>query len=130
MSHDHNQGDHDHHDHSHTVSADAGRRYLFIALGLLTAFMIVEVVVGIIAQSLALITDAGAIALALVAMRLARRPASGRFTLGLKRVEILSAQANGLTLLLLALWFIVEAVMRLIEPPPACSAPTICTSGK
>ena len=73
---------------------------MFTALGLLVGFMVVEVVVGLIAQSLALITDAGAIGMSLVAMRLASRPASGRFTFGLKRVEILSAQANGLTLLL------------------------------
>jgi cobalt-zinc-cadmium efflux system protein len=120
----HNHEGHQHHDHSHTVSADADRRYLFTALGLLVAFMVVEVVVGLIAGSLALITDAGhmltdagAIGLSLVAMRLAARPASGRFTYGLKRVEILSAQANGLTLLLLALWFIIEAIIRLIAPP-------------
>lgn len=122
MSHDHNHGHdhghshgHGHHDHSHAISADADRRYLFTALGLLVGFMVVEVVVGLIAQSLALITDAGhmltdagAIGMSLVAMRLASRPASGRFTFGLKRVEILSAQANGLTLLLLSVWFVIE----------------------
>lgn len=120
MGHDHGH----HHDHSHGVSANADRRYLYTALGLLTAFMLVEVVVGIIAQSLALITDAGhmltdvgAIALSLVAMRLAAKPPEGRFTFGLKRAEILSAQANGLVLLLLSIWFLVEGVVRLIEPP-------------
>ncbi|KEZ76659.1 cation diffusion facilitator family transporter [Salinisphaera hydrothermalis] len=131
MSHDHNHGHdhghghgHGHHDHSHAISADADRRYLFTALGLLVGFMVVEVVVGLIAQSLALITDAGhmltdagAIGMSLVAMRLASRPATGRFTFGLKRVEILSAQANGLTLLLLSIWFVIEAIMRLVEPP-------------
>jgi cobalt-zinc-cadmium efflux system protein len=50
-------------------------------------------------------------------MRLASRPASGSYTYGLKRAEILSAQANGLTLLLLSVWFIVEAIQRLIHPP-------------
>ncbi|MDQ3432598.1 MAG: cation diffusion facilitator family transporter, partial [Actinomycetota bacterium] len=102
------------HRHSHATAdaraADA--RYLSAALGLIVAFMAVEVVVGIVASSLALIsdaghmlTDAGAIALALVAARLAARPARGNLTYGLKRVEVLSAQANGITLLLLVVWF-------------------------
>lgn len=121
MAHEHGH----HHDHSHAVSADADRLYLYTALALLAGFMLIEVVVGVIAGSLALITDAGhmltdvgAIALSLVAMRLASQPARGRFTFGLKRAEILSAQANGLVLLLLSLWFLIEAVARLIAPPP------------
>lgn len=113
-----------HHDHAHGIARDADRRYLWIALLLLLGFMVAEIVVALFAQSLALISDAGhmltdvgSIALALVAMRLASRPAKGRYTYGLKRVEILSAQANGLTLLLLAAWFIFEAIRRLIHPP-------------
>jgi cobalt-zinc-cadmium efflux system protein len=110
--------------HSHAPSVDADSRWLLTALGLILAFMVVEVVAGILASSLALITDAGhmltdaaAIALALLASRLARRPAKGAYTYGLKRVEILSAQANGITLLLLAVWFTYEAVRRLLDPP-------------
>lgn len=110
--------------HSHGVAADADRRWLGIALGLIVGFMAVEVVIGVLAQSLALIsdaahmlTDAVSIVLALVAMRLAARPARGGFTYGLKRAEILSAQANGLTLLLLAVWLAYEAVRRLLDPP-------------
>lgn len=128
-SHQHHDHDHDHqhghsHSHSHAVSADADKRYLIIALLLLLGFMAVEVVIGIMAKSLALIsdaghmlTDAGSIGLALVAMRLASRPSGGSYTFGLKRAEILSAQANGLSLLLLSVWFIVEAIQRLIYPP-------------
>lgn len=125
-SHDHAHEDHGHddHGHGHGVSRDADKRYLVLALLLLAAFMVVEVVVGILAKSLALISDAGhmltdvgSIGLALVAMHLAARPASGSFTYGLKRVEILSAQANGLTLVLLAVWFVIEAILRLIHPP-------------
>ena len=116
---------HDHaHHHAHDVAADADGRYLTLALLLLLGYMALEVVVGILASSLALLTDAGhmltdagAIALALVAMRLARRPARGRFTFGYKRAEILSAQANGLTLLVLSAVFAVEAVARLVHPP-------------
>ena len=121
-SHDH---DHDHHhDHAHGVAPDADKKYLTIALLLLLVFMAIEVAVGIAARSLALISDAGhmltdvgSIGLSLVAMRLAARPASGSYTYGFKRVEILSAQANGVTLVLLSIWFIVEAVRRLIHPP-------------
>jgi cobalt-zinc-cadmium efflux system protein len=64
-----------------------------------------------------MLTDAGAIGLALVAMRLAARPASGAYTYGLKRVEILSAQVNGLTLVVLVVVFAIEAVRRLADPP-------------
>jgi cobalt-zinc-cadmium efflux system protein len=124
-THDHDHGGPgDHGGHSHGVAADADKRYLTIAMLLLIGFMAIEVVVGIFAKSLALISDAGhmltdvgSIGLALVAMRLAKRPASGSYTYGLKRVEILSAQANGLTLLLLSVWFVIEAIRRLIHPP-------------
>lgn len=113
------------HGHEHGVRADADRRYLLGAFALIVAYMVVEVVIGLLAGSLALITDAGhmltdavAIALALVALRLARRPAAGPFTFGLKRAEILSAQANGITLLLLCLYFTYQAVTRLLAPSP------------
>ncbi|GAB1819793.1 cation diffusion facilitator family transporter [Herbidospora sp. RD11066] len=112
------------HGHGHAVSQDADRRYLSAALVLIVAFMAVEVVIGFIAGSLALITDAGhmltdafAIFFALVAMRIAARPPRGGFTYGLKRAEIISAQVNGITLLLLAAFFLYEGVRRLIFPP-------------
>jgi cobalt-zinc-cadmium efflux system protein len=112
------------HDHGAAVSADADRRYLTAALGLILAFMSAEVVVGLAASSLALISDAGhmltdaaALGLALFAMRLAARPAGGPWTYGLRRAEILSAQANGITLLVLVLVFGYAAVRRLVEPP-------------
>jgi cobalt-zinc-cadmium efflux system protein len=99
------------------------RRWLTLALGLILGFMAVEVVVGLLAGSLALLsdaahmlTDAAAIGLAILAARMAERPPSGGFTFGLKRAEILSAQANGLTLLLLAGWIGYEAVTRFLEP--------------
>ncbi|MER6944181.1 cation diffusion facilitator family transporter [Nonomuraea sp. NPDC000554] len=103
---------------------DTDRRYLVGALGLIVGFMAVEVVIGFIARSLALISDAGhmltdaiAILFALIAMRIAARPPKGGFTYGLKRAEIVSAQINGITLLLLSVYFVYEAVRRLIEPP-------------
>ncbi|MDO3635358.1 cation diffusion facilitator family transporter [Mycolicibacterium arseniciresistens] len=122
----HRNGDgevaHDH-AHQHGVSADADRRWLALALGLIATFMVAEVIVGVLAGSLALITDAGhmltdaaSIVLALIAIRLAARPAKGSYTYGLKRAEILSAQANGITLLLMACYFVFEGVRRLINP--------------
>ena len=114
----------DHHGHSHGPARDADRGRLALALALVLAFMAVEVVVGIAASSLALLadaahmlTDAGAIGFALVAMRLAERPATGGYTFGLKRAEILSAQLNGATLLALAAFIVYEGVHRLVDPP-------------
>jgi cobalt-zinc-cadmium efflux system protein len=115
---------HSHVGHSHGASADADRGKLRIALALILGLMVAEVVTGIVANSLALLsdaahmlTDAAAIGLSLVAIRLAGRPAGGRMTFGLKRVEILSAQANGVTLLVLAAIIAIEAVRRLFDPP-------------
>jgi cobalt-zinc-cadmium efflux system protein len=113
------------HDHGHShAPADASAGRLKVALGLLLGLMAVEVVAGILAQSLALLsdaahmlTDAGALALALVALRLAARPAAGAMTYGLKRTEILSAQFNGATLLVLGLLIVYEGIRRLVEPP-------------
>ena len=106
------------------VAIDADGRKLTIALGLILSFMLLEVVVGIVAHSLALISDAAhmlsdaaALGLSIIAIRLAARPARGAMTYGLKRVEILSAQANGVTLLVLALLILVEACRRLLDPP-------------
>jgi cobalt-zinc-cadmium efflux system protein len=108
---------------------------LSIALALIVVFMAGEVVVGVVAQSLALLsdaahmlTDAGSIVLAIIAIRLAARPPRGGYTYGLKRVEILSAQANGLTLLLLAAWLAYEAIRRLIYPPPVAGALVLVTA--
>ena len=86
--------------------------------------MLVEVAVGVIANSLALLsdaahmlTDAFAIGLALVALRLAQRPPKGAFTFGLGRGEILSAQTNGVLLFVLAGIIGVEAIGRIVDPP-------------
>jgi cobalt-zinc-cadmium efflux system protein len=112
------------HGHAHGIAPDADRGPLLAAFGLIVAFMLVEVVAGIASGSLALLsdaahmlTDAGALALALVAMRLAQRPARGAMTFGFRRAEILSAQINGATLLALAVVIVVEGVRRLLTPP-------------
>jgi len=123
-THDHDHGGQGHAGHAHGVSADADSKKLATALGLIVGFMCVELVTGIVAHSLALLsdaahmlTDAAAIGLSLAAVRLAQRPAEGAMTYGFKRVEILSAQANGVTLLVLAGFIVYEAVRRLVAPP-------------
>ena len=119
----HAHDDHAQH-HHHGVTADADRRWLGTALAVILGFMVVEIVVGLLADSLALLsdaahmlTDAAAIALALWVARLALRPAGGRFTFGLGRAEVLSAQVNGASLLVLAGVIAVEAANRLGSPP-------------
>ena len=116
---------HEAHGHTHGASPDADWRWLAAAAALIVAFMAGEVVAGLVAHSLALLsdaahmlTDAAAIGLALVTARVAGRPARGGYTYGLRRLEILSAQANGITLVLLAAWLAYEAVRRLITPQP------------
>src|SRR5262249_45106634 len=115
---------HGHAGHTHTISADADFRYLSIALILIVLFMAFEVVVGILAHSLALLsdaahmlTDAGALALSLVVIRYVQRPGTESLTYGRRRAEVLSGQANGAVLLVLGLMVIYEAVSRLITPP-------------
>ena len=118
---------HSAHGHGHLPhGADrrqADRRALSVAFGLLAATMALEIVFGIVAGSLALLADAGhmltdalALALAIVAVTVAARPARGRWTYGLGRVEVLAAQANGISLLLVGAWITYSAVRRLIAP--------------
>ena len=115
---DHHQG------HHHGVGAETAVRPLGIALALIVGFMAVEVVVGVVAHSLALLSDAAhmlvdaaALGLSVWAARLALRPAEGRMTFGFRRAEILAAQANAITLLVLGFAIVVEALRRLESPP-------------
>jgi cobalt-zinc-cadmium efflux system protein len=108
------------HQHDH---ARADRRLLAVALAVLLLFMVAEVVLGIVAQSLALLADAGhmltdaaALGLALFAAWAASLPARGRWTFGFARAEILAAQANGVTLLVIAVLILYSAVRRLVDP--------------
>ena len=112
------------HTHAHGLSGESDARRLGGAFALIVAFMVAELVAGILGSSLALISDAGhmltdavALGLALAALRLANRPPTGSFTYGLRRAEILSAQINGITLLLLGGLIVFEGIRRLIDPP-------------
>jgi cobalt-zinc-cadmium efflux system protein len=120
----HDQGPGGHAGHAHGVSVDADRGKLTLALALIVGFMIFEVVVGALVHSLALLsdaahmlTDAGTIALSLVAIHLAAKRAKSAMTYGYKRAEILSAQFNGASLLVLGLVIVVEGIRRLVNPP-------------
>jgi cobalt-zinc-cadmium efflux system protein len=120
----HDHGAHGHAGHSHAIGPDADARRLTIGLALIVAFMVAEVIAGILADSLALLSDAahmlsdaGALLLSLIVLRLVRRPAGGNLTFGLRRMEVLSAQANGATLLVLACLIVYGGIRRLIDPP-------------
>ena len=109
------------HVHEH---ARGDRRLLALSLGALVAFMLAEIALGIVANSLALLADAGhmltdafALALALFASWAAGLPARGRWTFGFARAEILAAQANRITLLVIAVLILYSAVRRLVDPP-------------
>jgi cobalt-zinc-cadmium efflux system protein len=109
------------HDHQHRLEGD--RRALLGALAIVVCVMVAEIAAGIVAHSLALLADAGhmvtdaaALTFAVVAARMAARPARGRWTFGYSRLEILSAQANGIALALVAAWVIYAAVRRLVSP--------------
>jgi cobalt-zinc-cadmium efflux system protein len=110
--------------HLHAEDLRGDRRLLGLSLALIVALMAAEVVFGLLANSLALIADAGhmltdaaALGLALVAAWAAALPARGRFTFGFARAEILAAQVNGITLVLVSVWIVYEAIRRLVEPP-------------
>jgi cobalt-zinc-cadmium efflux system protein len=112
------------HDHGHGHAPGGDRRLLAVSLALLLGYMVAEVVFGFLADSLALLADAGhmltdaaALGLALFASWAASLPARGRWTFGFGRAEILAAQANGITLVVAGLVILAEGIRRLLDPP-------------
>jgi cobalt-zinc-cadmium efflux system protein len=127
--------------HSHTIAVPVGTaagrhvKRLGAALALTTGYMAVEVIGGLWTGSLALIsdaahmlTDAGGMALALLAIRFAQRPATPRKTYGYARTEILSALANATVLLLVTVYILYEAAQRLVNPPEVQSGPMLAVA--
>ena len=124
--------------HSHAGPGTAAGQHkgrLKAALALTAGFMVVEAVGGLLTGSLALVadaahmlTDAGGLALALIAIRFAERPATPRKTFGYVRLEILSALLNAVVLLLLTIFILYEAVGRLIDPPPVMAGPMLAVA--
>lgn len=127
-THNHDHG-HAHHGHSHGVTSE---RRVAIAMWITGGFMVVEAVGGYLSGSLALIadaghmlTDTGALALAWLAVRFARRPADDARSYGYHRAEILAAFLNGAAMMALAWWVIFEAAMRFMEPSPVLATPML-----
>lgn len=123
MGHHHHGHGHDHqHGHSHGHSAN--KRALFTAFLLIAAFMIVEVIGGLLTNSLALIADAGhmlsdaaALGLSFFALKIGEKKSSNSKTYGYKRFEIIAAALNGLTLIIISLYIFFEAFQRFVNPP-------------
>lgn len=130
----HSRADHSHDDHSHPGHAHAGhshdhralgRQRLIIVLALTGLFMLVDLVGGLLANSLALLADAGhmlsdvaALALSIFALWFARRPATQQKSYGYHRFEILAAFVNGMTLVVIALLILWQAYHRMLTPEP------------
>ncbi|MCZ6659147.1 MAG: cation diffusion facilitator family transporter [Gammaproteobacteria bacterium] len=116
----------DHHDHAHSETL-LGRAFFLIA-----SFMVVEVIAGLLANSLTLLADAGhmfldatALGLAWYAMRLSRRAGDSSLSYGYHRFQVLAAFINGLTLAVLVVWILVEAVTRIQTPEPMIPIPAL-----
>lgn len=123
--HDHKHDDHAGHDHGGHSHGNANRNLLLIALLFTLGFSFVEAVGGWVSHSLALISDAGhmfsdalSLGLAALAAQLAKRPASVKHSYGLVRAEVIAASVNGLLMLGVIIYIVVEAVKRLQSPEP------------
>ncbi len=123
---------HEEHGHAHDHGGLSNERRVAIALWITGGFMIVEAVGGYLSGSLALIadaghmlTDTGALALAWLAVRLARRPADDARSYGYHRAETLAAFLNGATMLALSVWIVVEAIGRVANPTPVLGGPML-----
>lgn len=119
-NHDHSNG----HAHDHTAGANA--RQLTIALALTGTFLIVEVIGGLVFNSLALLsdaahmfTDAAALAIALLAIKIGQRPADEKRTFGYRRFEILAAAFNAVLLFVVAGYVLYEGIKRILDPSPS-----------
>lgn len=122
------------HAHDHTAGANA--RQLTIALALTGTFLIVEVIGGLVFNSLALLsdaahmfTDATALAIALLAIKIGQRPADEKRTFGYRRFEVLAAAFNAVLLFVVAGYVLYEGVKRIIDPEPVGSTGMLIVAG-
>jgi cobalt-zinc-cadmium efflux system protein len=129
--HDHAHG----HDHVHRPAGADAERKILLAMALTGSFMVVEVFGGLLSGSLALIADAGHMAtdfasllLAYAGIRFGKRPADSKRTYGYRRLEVLAAFVNGITLLALTVWIAVEAVQRIAAPVEVLSGPMMAVA--
>ena len=132
-SHTHDHGHSHGHGHTHGIADRAGqRRRLAITCALAASYLVAEVIGGLWTGSLALLADAGhmlsdvaALALSLFALWLSERPAPAARTFGYRRIEILAALANGVALVVVAIFIVVEAFERLEAPTPVLGVPML-----
>jgi cobalt-zinc-cadmium efflux system protein len=132
----HHRRSHAHHHHAHHDHARGADEHRILLAALLTgAFMVAEVAGGIISGSLALIADAGhmltdfgSLSLAWFGFRLARRPADWKRTYGFDRFSVLVAFVNAAALIALAVWILVEAILRLREPVEVLGLPMLAVA--
>jgi len=123
---------HHHHDHAHHGEQQGALRF---ALVLTATYMVVEAIGGMLTGSLALLADAGhmlsdvgALSVALVANRIAARPPDGQQTMGYQRAEVLGAALNAGALVVIAFWILTEAVQRLAEPREILGGPMMAVA--
>jgi cobalt-zinc-cadmium efflux system protein len=133
--HDHHAGGGHRHNHAHADATD-NRRRVFVAAALTCGFMLAEAVGGFLTGSLALLADAGhmltdsvALVLAYVAYRVGDRPGTSRMTYGFDRLKVLVAYTNGLTVLAIAFWIVVEAIGRIAVPSQVLGGPMLAIAG-
>ena len=114
---------HDHHHHHH-IDAQAGDRQVALAVAVNMALTLVQIVGGLVSGSVALIadavhnfSDAVSLIIAYGARRIARRPRDARMTFGYGRAEAVAALVNYTTLIVIGLYLVYEAILRLIDPP-------------
>jgi cobalt-zinc-cadmium efflux system protein len=123
------------HDHGHDHTHGANKRVLLISFLIITSYMIVEAIGGLLTNSLALLADAGhmlsdsiSLAIALIAFKLGEKVASKSKTFGYRRFEILAAVLNGVTLIVIALFIFYEAIHRFANPPEVATTGMLIVS--
>ena len=123
MGHHHGHGHH-HHGHGHSHGHSANKKALLLSFILIASFMVIEVIGGLLTNSLALLADAGhmlsdaaSLGLSFFALKLGEKAASQFNTFGYKRFEIIAAAINGMTLILISLYILYEAIQRFANPP-------------
>ncbi|MGD6858037.1 cation diffusion facilitator family transporter [Bacillus infantis] len=117
-------GHHHNHGHGHSHGHSSNKRALFLSFIIIASFMVVEVIGGILTNSLALLSDAGhmlsdaaALGLSFFAIKLGEKQATSAKSYGFKRFEIIAAALNGLTLIAISIYIFYEAVQRIMDPP-------------
>lgn len=120
---------HDHHDHGGHHHHTNNKKALLLSFVIITVYMVVEVIGGILTNSLALLSDAGhmlsdsaALGLSFLALTFGAKGSSNSKTFGYQRFEILAAFINGITLIVISLYIFWEAYQRFLNPPEVISS--------